>query len=379
MTRIDRYILLLFLRTVLVCFCSLAGIFIVFHAFTSMDELVQQGRRGGGLLAVAAGYYGPYMLLLFDWTGAIIALMALLFTVGWLRRTGELTATLAAGISHGRILKPMVLATAAIILVQLFNRECLIPRYRDALAMEAENIGGQTEHAILPRDDLTSGILIEGEVLRTPSDVIVEPSFRLYGDYPGYGDLLLARTATWKPAENDRPSGYLLQDVRRPEHIDQLPSAAGEERAILMTSHDQPWLESGECFVATSVHPNLLQQSQSATRMASVAELAGRVRNPAVHSSASVRVLLHERIIRPALDLALVLLGLPLVVNRRQRNLFMMIGAAIGLVLLFFGIKTLAGAMGSNGYLVSPSVAAWIPLWVIGPWAYVRWCGVQTL
>lgn len=379
MTRIDRYVLLLFLRTVLVCFCSLAGIFIVFHAFNSMDDLVEQGRREGGMWAVALRYYGPYMLLLFDWTGAIIALMALLFTVGWLRRTGELTATLAAGISHGRILKPMVVATVAIIAIQLFNRECVIPRFRDSLTMEAEDIGGEIEHAILPRDDLTSGILIEGQSLRTPSDVIVEPSFRLYGDYPGFGDLLLARSATWQRAEGGRPSGYRLEGVRRPEHIDRLPSAANEEHLVLMTSHDQPWLSPGQCFVATSVHPNLLQQSQSATRMASVVELARRVRDPAVHSSASVRILLHERIIRPALDFSLVLLGLPLVVNRRQRNLFVMIGAAIGIVLFFFGIKTLASAMGGNGYLLTPSLAAWVPLWVIGPWGFVRWCDVQTL
>ena len=94
MTKIDRYILILFLRTVLVCFCSIAGIFIVFHAFTSLDDLVRQGRTDGGLVRVMLRYYGPYMLLLFDWTGAIIVLMSLLFTIGWLRRTGELTATL---------------------------------------------------------------------------------------------------------------------------------------------------------------------------------------------------------------------------------------------------------------------------------------------
>ena len=109
MTKIDRYILVLFLRTVLICFCSIAGIFIVFHAFTSMDDLVKQGQAEDGLVhRDDARYYGPYMLLLFDWTGAIIALMAFLFTVGWLRRTGELTAILSAGISHGRIFRPII-------------------------------------------------------------------------------------------------------------------------------------------------------------------------------------------------------------------------------------------------------------------------------
>ena len=119
MTKIDRYILVLFLRTVLICFCSLAGIFIVFHAFTSMDDLVKQGQAEDGLIRVMMRYYGPYMLLLFDWTGAIIALMAFLFSIGWLRRTGELTAVLSAGISHGRIFRPILIASLAIVLIQL--------------------------------------------------------------------------------------------------------------------------------------------------------------------------------------------------------------------------------------------------------------------
>jgi lipopolysaccharide export system permease protein len=113
--------------------------------------------------------------------------------------------------------------------------------------------------------------------------------------------------------------------------------------------------------------------------MASVAELIGRVRNPSVYSSMSLQVLMHERIIRPPLDFALILLGLPLVVNRNGRNLFVMIGAAMMTVLAFFAIKTLAGAMGGSGYLLSPAMAAWLPLLVIGPLAYVRLREVQLV
>ena len=93
----------------------------------------------------------------------------------------------------------------------------------------------------------------------------------------------------------------------------------------------------------------------------------------------SLQVLLHERIIRPPLDFALILLGLPLVVNRRGRNLFVMIGAAMLTVLAFFFIKTLAGAMGGSGYLLSPTMAAWVPLLIIGPVAYVRFRDVQLV
>lgn len=110
-----------------------------------------------------------------------------------------------------------------------------------------------------------------------------------------------------------------------------------------------------------------------------MAELARHVRNPAVHSSLSLQVLLHERIVRPPLDYALVLLGIPLVVNRRGRNLFVMIGIAMVTVLAFFLIKSLSSAMGGSGYLLSPAMAAWAPLLVLGPVAYVRFRDVQLV
>ncbi len=379
MTKIDRYILLLFLRTVFVCFCSIAGIFVVFHAFTKMDDFVELGQERDGMLAVMLRFYGPYMVLLFDMTGAIITLLALLFVVGWLRRTGELTAMLAAGVSHGRIFKPMVIASLIIISSQLAVREFVLPGLRDNLDMKAKNVKGEAKVAVLPELDKTSNILFEGQAMNPRSQTIIQPSFRLYGDYPGYGDLMMADEAAWIEATPDHPSGYLLSRVSRPQAIDALPSIGTAERAILLTSHDQGWLQAGQCFVATTISPQLLSKDQSSTRLSSIAELAQRVRNPAVRSSTSLHVMLHERVVRPPLDFALILLGLPLVVNRRQRNMFLMIGFAIMTVLFFFVLKTLAGALGGNGYLISPAIAAWTPLLILGPIAYVRLRDVQTV
>ncbi|TWU41830.1 LptF/LptG family permease [Novipirellula artificiosorum] len=379
MTKIDRYILILFLRTTLVCFCSIAGIFVVFHAFTSLDDLVRQGQSDGGLLRVMARYYGPYMLLLFDWTGAIIVLMSLLFTIGWLRRTGELTATLAAGISHGRILRPILVAAFLIVVVQFVNREFFLPNHRDSLAMKTKELERETQHPMLPCDDRTSGILIEGAGILPRSKRIIKPSFRLEGDYKDFGDLLTGETAQWTAANADHPSGYLVDGITRPDLIDSLASTGTKDRTILYTSLDSQWVGPKQCFVATTINAELLQADQSTSRLVSLPELAARVKNPAVHSSASVQVLLHERIIRPPLDYALILLGLPMVINRKDRNLFVMIGVAIGTVLFFFAIKTLAGALGGAGYLLSPSMAAWVPLLVLGPVAYVRLRDIETL
>ena len=237
MTKIDRYILVLFLRTVFICFCSIAGIFIVFHAFNSMDDFVRQGETQDGLLRVMIRFYGPYMLLLFDMTGAMITLLALLFTVGWMRRTGELTATLAAGVSHGRILKPMVIASFAIVLVQLAGREFLLPHYRDHLSMKAKFRTEEVEEPLLQRYDQISAILIAGETVKPRSQVIVKPNFRIFGDYPSFGDTLQAESAHWLDADETHPAGYLLRDVKLPEQIDTLRTAGTKRTA---DSDDEP-------------------------------------------------------------------------------------------------------------------------------------------
>ena len=184
MTRIDRYILSLFLRTFLVCFASLGGIFVVFHAFTNMSDLTDLAERQGATIGVVmAQVYGPYMLLLFDWTGAIIALMTLLFVAGWLRHTGELTAMLAAGVSHGRIVRVTVFAALGIVCVQLASRELVLPTMRGALSIKSKDLTGNDPQPILPSYDSISRILLEGKSIRPRSKEISAPSFRLDGNY----------------------------------------------------------------------------------------------------------------------------------------------------------------------------------------------------
>lgn len=378
MTQLDRYVLILFLRTVIICFCSLAGIFVVFHAFTSMEDLLRQAERDGGLVVVMLRYYGPYLLLLFDWTGAIIALMAFLFTIGWLRGTRELTAMLSTGVSHGRIFRPILVASFFLLVLQLLNRELLLPQYRDVLMVKAKDLSGEHEQPIRAQYDTLNRILIDGRALRTQSQTILDPSFRLDGDYAEFGDVLIGKTATWCNSNADHGSGYLVEGVQRPEKIEKLRSVGFKGRFILMTGRENEWLRVGQCFFATPLHPDFLQTKQSAIRMASISELVKRVKNPSVHSSNSLRVLLHERLVRLPLDFILILLGLPMILNRHGRNLFVMIAAVSLTVLTFFAIKTVSGAMGGSDYLLSPMMAAWMPLILLGPIAYVRLREIAT-
>lgn len=377
MTQIDRYILMLFARTILICFSSIGGVFVVFHAFNNLDDLHRLAEDNGSLPLALFGFYGPYMLMLFDWTASIISLMAMLFTVSWLRRSGELTSLLAAGVRHGRVLRPMLITVLAVIVMQALCRELLIPSYRDLLTSKPGEWRTAKAQGMLPSYDKSSGILIEGEGLRPEQAQIDRPSFRLYSSFPGFGDTIDAKSAIWQPATGDRPSGYLLDGVSRPVGVDELSMGLVNGKPILVTRRDADWLTPGQCFVVTTLDLEVLRDNPRSTRMAGIPELARRIRNGSVHSSKELHTLLHDRILRPPLDFCLVLLGLPLVVNRGDMRLFNVIGQAIGIVLLFFALKTVAAAMAGNGVLLSPAMAAWVPFLLLGPLAFVRYLDAQ--
>lgn len=379
MTRIDRYIIQIYVRTLLICFCSLGGIFVVFHAFSNLEGLSEHAAQRGGIVYAMLDYYSPYLLLIFESTNAILALLALLFTIGWLRQSGELTALLAAGIRHGRILRPMLWAAALVILAGFVNREWFLPQFQSQLGSKPNESIGDTLQPMHPEYDRRAGVLIAGEGLIGNRQEIVGPAFRLFARHPGYGDQLLAKIAHWMPAEDERPAGYLLTAVKRPLDIDQLPSASQDGRIVIYSPSDTSWLNAGECFVVTAADFELLLSHGPGKKYVGLGDIIQRVRNTAVHTSSDLRLQMHGRFLRPFADFSLVLLGLPLAVSRREGNLFVMVGKALLVVGVFFGARSLCHAMGSSGYLLTPSMAAWGPLVLLGPVAYSRFWSVQQV
>ena len=98
---------------------------------------------------------------------------------------------------------------------------------------------------------------------RPSSKLVVHPSFHIEADYGPFGELMLAESAQWLPANAVHGEGYLLREVSLPEKIDQLESVSVGDRLVLMTSRDQPWVEPGCCFVATTVNTEILQTNQT--------------------------------------------------------------------------------------------------------------------
>jgi lipopolysaccharide export system permease protein len=92
------------------------------------------------------------------------------------------------------------------------------------------------------------------------------------------------------------------------------------------------------------------------------------LKNPSVKNNLGIEVELHSRFVQPFLDMNLLLLGLPLVLTRQSRNLFLSVGLCVLLIVIFMSVIMLCHSIGESA-LLSPSLAAWCPLMLFVPMA----------
>jgi lipopolysaccharide export system permease protein len=85
----------------------------------------------------------------------------------------------------------------------------------------------------------------------------------------------------------------------------------------------------------------------------------------------------HVRIMRPILSMNLLFMSLPLVLGGFGRNTFINLGLALGNSALFYGGLLFCQYLGGFKIL-SPPLAAWLPLIVFGTIATLRWDQIRS-
>jgi lipopolysaccharide export system permease protein len=248
------------------------------------------------------------------------------------------------------------------------NRELTIPRFRDKLTRDASALltGGKDE--LTPRYDRLTDIRLAGQNVLRSERRILEPSFRLPLHTSGFGVQLTGREACYCEPSEGRPGGYLLMGVSQPGHLAEIDSLVVDGQPVILSPRDTPWLENDQCFVVSDVTFEQLAASSLWQRYSSTAELISGLRNPSLDFAADVRVAVHARIVQPLLDIALLMLGLPVILARESRNLFFSAGLCVLIVAGFFLVILICHSLG-NSFLISPALAAWCPLLIFAPLA----------
>ncbi len=374
MTRIDRYLLFLYIRVLAICFATVSGLMIVIHVFTNLDEFLRFSEKSGvGLVHVMVDYYGPYMLYIFERLSAMLALLALLFVIAWLNKTHEFTALLAAGITKRRVVRPLMIASAIVILSAAATREFLIPRFQDRLDRNPQDLVGP--RAIRPTFDPGAVALIQGKHLLPASSEIILPNLKIQGGplLAKFGSRISAEVAAYQKKTANLAAGYMFRGVTAPSTIDQLDSTFTTGGSpLLLTAKDTDWVPTGSCFLASDIEFEMLRGGSVWKQFASTSELVQHLRGENVRGGNDLRVAIHQRILRPAIDWTVLLLGIPVLLTRPDRHMFWVAGACLGIVAGFTGVAIALSALGSAGYLLSPALATWLPLLIFLPWAWAK-------
>ena len=289
MTILDRYVLRQFLQIFLICFLSLAGLYVVIDAFQHLDSFSAYATASRSLLGVIGEYYAYQSFDLFDRTSGILGMIAAMFTVTWLQRHQELTAMMAAGITKFRSIRPILVAAITVSILGALNRELIIPQVRDELTRDTKDLGGNQQRELEPRFDGQTEIVLGGDKTVANEQRIVKPTFVLPDSLAKYGKQLVAENAYHLDSSPDHPAGYLLDKVTTPGNIDKLSTLRTDGKAIIVTTKDAPWLKKGQAFVVSQIPFELLANGSSWRRYASIGELLRELNEPSTEPGTDLR------------------------------------------------------------------------------------------
>ena len=369
---IDRYLVRQFAKMLVICFLSLAGLYVVIDVFGNLEEFLDYAGREGSLLGVLVAYYGARLLSFFDLTSGLLTLVAAMFTMTLLERRNETTALLAAGVSRVRLVAPLAVAVVAVSMLAVANRELLIPQLRHRLTRNAQDLAGEASRRVHSTWDNRLGVFIDGESTDAQRRAIRQPQFLLPGGAHRWGRRLVADTAYYERANRDHPAGYRFENVQQPDRLGRLPSLVVDRTHVVYSPQDAAWLKPNECFVVSEVSFQQLLAGKSWHQFSSTAELIRTLHEDNDDYRAGVRVEVHARLVQPLLDVALLFLGLPLIASRENRNVFIATGLCIAIVLGFYVLVLGCHGLGASSLLLSPALAAWLPLIVLAPLAVVQ-------
>lgn len=368
---VDRYLIALFTRTLLVCVFTVSGLFVVLDLFLNMDELVGAAKAApNGSLRFFVDYYLPRVLAFIDNSAGVTGMGSAMVALTLLARSNEQTALVAAGIPPRRFAQPMIAGAIVVSLLCAANREFALPRYRDQLRLNAQDLQKGASKKGYPRYDPRTQVLIRAEKLFSASQRIEGVSIRLPPELNSWGQEINAYEGWYMPADkaSNRPAGIKLKHITKPVGHHIFKSAVMDGREIIWSATDHPWLEPNECYLVTQVTFDQLSGSSQWARYLSSVELAQGIRSGELDFANDILVIFHMRIVQPLIDVALSLLGIALVLRGSQKNVFAVVGVAMGVVIGFFAMTLACQAAGAGGLIAAP-LAAWLPLLVFGPLA----------
>ncbi len=367
MTKVDRYILRNFFKTLLLWYLCLVGLYIVFDLFTNFDDILSSGKENGNIFLSIGRYYFFKTFQFFDLLVSLLIMISAMITLSTMIRHNEMIPLLAAGISQLRIVLPIIGAAALVTFLAMACRELLLPSYLDdILAKKPSDVGSEIGTSLEGMTDNRTGVKLRGDRAFWSTKTISNPKFALPVELNQYGKTLEAESAQHMAAAKGRPAGYMFRNVTAPRELLQNESLKYEDESIVITSKSEPdWIEPTDCFLVCGVTFNQVAGGEAWRQYGSTLELVEGARNPSLELGTQVYSVIHSRVTQPLLDMTLLLLGLPIILAKSDRNVFKALGIGALLIIAFLAIQLISKQVGIS--YQQPVMGAWFPLILFVP------------
>lgn len=360
---IDRQMVRGFFKAYFVCLTSLLCLYIVVDLFTNLDDFAQNDKGLGAVVRKIFTFYGYQVWQIFDRLCEAIVLLAAMFTVAWMQRNNEQVPLLSAGMSTRRIVMPVLASGAIMLSLAVLNQELLLPRIAHRLSYAKDDPGGERELAVKGAYD-SNGVHVEGD-RASRKQRRVHP-FRCTIPEKLAGNLLhLTAEEAYYTATGPRAGYWELTGTH--------PADVGWSDPKVLEQVD-----SGRyCLHTRDVDFDALTRETNWYILASTSRLYQELQKPESNRLAAMAVLFHGRLVRPVLGLLLVVMGLSVILRDQNRNVIISSGMCLVLCGMFFAASYSCKMLGENDIL-SPVMAAWMPVIFFGPFAMVLFEAVHT-
>jgi lipopolysaccharide export LptBFGC system permease protein LptF len=332
---LDLYVIRNFLISIIVSFSFVIALYLMVHFFGNLEDLegAQKafGARGIGLMTGICRYYAITMPFILVRLGPFAALLAAMWTVQKMSRDQEITAAQVAGVSLHRITAPILIVGTLLALGLWAVRQQALPR----LAIE------HNELEWLMRGKVQT--LIDGPLVVRDS---AGNRFSMQSYDP------TARIARGVRVRSDDLSRTQVLDAMRYDEgaraWDELPESAPATRLS----------------VATDLSPRDIEIETRGLRYLASDELDELARRTGGRSD--LELMRQTRFTYPFATIVLLLLGLPLVLQRDKQSVYAAWGLCLMLSILYFSAETVLGGLAVREGSLSPVLAAWSPIAVFG-------------
>jgi lipopolysaccharide export LptBFGC system permease protein LptF len=355
----DLYIARSFLVAYLICSVSFIGLFVLVEAFAKLDRFL---RQDSSLFVSLLKYHLAMIPTVYaNYMGPILTLAAGMFTMTHLQKSNELTPLKGAGISVYRIMLPIFFLASCLMGVTYYLKEDVIPRFKEPIR-SALSLARAHPLNPPPYFDSDQGFLI------------------CVNEYSP-----TSKIAHGVEITEHHPNNKVKQqiDANQMEWVSSGGADAEEGEWILHEGSIQRWDEEGNLVVnasaskfdrlkmpfkrmelKTSLKPIDLEASDVEISYLSWMDLKTQYQRQPYHRHLAVK--LHHHFAYPFAHIVLLFLGLPFVLNFRNKSGFLSLAMSFAICALFYLVTSLSMSVANQSEILSPILAAWLPVMLFG-------------